>query len=744
MNKPASNTILFSLIIFCVTIQWWLALVAISAFFPPANALSQVVWPEWQHMVRPERDSFFYHFVVGFALVAQAIGVWFARHRMSDPLFGRQLLPFLGVELVWTILMLNASFKIIVYSHSPWLARYALAVLFIGSLLTKIFWPEIKQGAIALYGRVMSYVPNRRTDVLACLGLVLLLYVPDTSAVLARMWMGDYLRHFDSFMAPAWGYTKGAILNVDIMTEYGIGTPIMMSWFARLMGEFSYPHVLWFWMGGTILYFVLTFIFLRCWLKSFALALIGTLLAIKFQMFHPGVAPFVFNFPSATVMRYFWDIVFFLFLWGHLSTFKKRYLYAAAICVALQIFCMPTCGYCLGIALLAYVTALMVLDHLRVLACPQRRDMLILGGSLLMVPLTTVILLAVTQGHHLTSREFWYNMQEFHNYFLSGFGLMPIYETLQKKEILAGLMGFFIPVVYLGTFLVTAGLLFYRKLNKEDLMAPVLSLYGLALYHYYIGRSAPTSYYVVCIPYVVILCFWAKKALALLAPDRRRAVLVLMAAVVVYGLLTNHQYIAYPNMLNVSRNPIVDPLVVQPLQDGRSYFNDAASKVPEDQKIAENSLGEKDEGLKYEKDFKTDAELKAYYTKEFDFSRDAALITSLTKPSETVPLLSSFEIRILMQANRQPFFYYSPILIARPMRMRNFPNSTMYSRGHQERTLRQLEKEKPQQIFMEKIYLRAPGFTNFQDTSLAAVLNYIFTNYTPDAQGEYLVSMKRK
>ena len=44
-------------------------------------------------------------------------------------------------------------------------------------------------------------------------------------------------------------------------------------------------------------------------------------------------------------------------------------------------------------------------------------------------------------------------------------------------------------------------------------MAAILSLYGLATYHYYIGRSAPTSYYVVCIPYVFILGFWAQRGL---------------------------------------------------------------------------------------------------------------------------------------------------------------------------------------------------------------------------------------
>ena len=63
----------------------------------------------------------------------------------------------------------------------------------------------------------------------------MLLYIPDTKAVLARMFFGDQLHHFDSFLAPAWAFTKAAVLNVDIMTEYGVGIPVMMSWFTKLM-----------------------------------------------------------------------------------------------------------------------------------------------------------------------------------------------------------------------------------------------------------------------------------------------------------------------------------------------------------------------------------------------------------------------------------------------------------------------------------------------------------------------------
>jgi hypothetical protein len=737
--------VIFSFIIFCATAQVWMVLVALSGLVPPTNALSAVVWPEWQYVVRPERDALLFHCFVFLALMAQAAGIWSYRRKIIQPSFVRGVLPYFTAELLWTALMLCASFNIIVYDQRPWLAKGVFVALALGAMLSKIFWPEFKIWGEQFISKMLAWPFGVKANILAGAGLVLLLYVPDAKAVLARMFLGDQLHHFDtSYMAPAWAFTHGCVLNVDVMTEYGVGIPILMAWFARFMGGLDYTHAFMFLLWGTILYFVLCYVFLRLWLRSLGIAVAGTLLAIKFQMFHFGISPFVFTLPSATVIRYFWDIFFFLFLLGHLRSLRKRYLFAAAVCCGAQIFCMTTCGYCLTIAFMAYIASFLIVGELRKLVCKNILDYVGFISFIAVIPASLFFFLGLTQGHYLWTREFWFNMQEFNNYFLSGFGLMPMYETIQNKEVLAGFMGFFIPVVYLGTFLVTAGLVYWGKTQRDDLMAAILSLYGMAIYHYYIGRSAPTSYYVVCIPYVFILGFWINKWIANKAQQPRRSVLLCLLAAVLYALLTNHNYLAYPNMLNVSRNPIVDPMVVNPLPDGHSYFNQNVSKVTDADRVAVNSLGEKDEGIKFEKDFKTDADLKKYFDEEFDFSQDARLIASLTKPTEAVALLSGFEIRMLMQADRKQFFYYSPILVARPMRMRSFPISAMYTFDHAKRTLKQLEDARPEYLFMEKIFLEAQGFKNFKDASLVMVLNYIFEHYAPDKEGRYLVAMKRK
>ena len=55
--------------------------------------------------------------------------------------------------------------------------------------------------------------------------------------------------------------------------------------------------------------------------------------------------------------------------------------------------------------------------------------------------------------------------------------------------------------------LVVGALCFFRRVAWDNIIACVLCVYGLGLYHYYVVRSGPTSYAVVCLP-AVTLIFW--------------------------------------------------------------------------------------------------------------------------------------------------------------------------------------------------------------------------------------------
>ena len=134
--------------------------------------------------------------------------------------------------------------------------------------------------------------------------------------------------------------------------------------------------------------------------------------------------------------------------------------------------------------------------------------------SLFVIPVgTLVFFLTLTQGGHWASSQFLANMHEFIEYFISGFGLTPMSDSLMYHNFCASLIGFFIPLIYTITLVAVGSLCFMEKLNRRNLFVIVLCIYGLGIFHYYVARSAVTSYYAVGIPYVAILFFWIKAAI---------------------------------------------------------------------------------------------------------------------------------------------------------------------------------------------------------------------------------------
>jgi hypothetical protein len=287
---------------------------------------------------------------------------------------------------------------------------------------------------------------------------------------------------------------------------------------------------------------------------------------------------------------------------------------------------------------------------------------------------------------------------------------------------------------------------FLKRTDYEDILTATLCVYGLGLYHYYVTLSMWTSYYMNGLPFIFVCGWWGNVWVRRLSLENRRRALTAIVGLSAWALLTNHNFISYPNALNFSRNPMVDPLVAQPLPNNKPYFNHLFYEYPDAYKLPTNSLGETQEHFKFESDFKSDQELIAYFRRETDFSKDISLITRLTAPSDKVPILSSFEIMMLMQANRKPFFYYLPIINSRPLWMRNFVVTGMYTVDHLKKTISQLEEAKPPYIFMERILLtpNVPQAYFYDSPGLFELLNYISERYEPAENGQYLVALKRK
>jgi hypothetical protein len=684
------------------------------------------------------------------ALAGEAAALRFLAGPWGRPASRKILKSYLGLEAVLLGLLLAASYKLVIYDYSPGLAGGAFNVLLAASVLSKIFFKQVRDFILSVRA-FLTYPANAPAlrllaDTAFVVFIVLFIYVPDPHAVIARMFVGEQFHHWDLFMLPAWANLKGCISYVDVISEYGVGIPIVMGLGSRLFGGFGYENVFQLLVILTIIYYAATYIFLRSWLKSVPIVIIAMLMGLKTQMFHTGVSPFVFTYPSSTVVRNFFDVFFFLCIWRHLLGGKSLFLWAAAVLCSLAEFNLIDTGVYLIAAFYIYLFLICILPDLRGRLARNRRERLHIAGCFFFVPLLFILLLTAVAGGHVFTRMYWYNMADYIIYFLSGPGLIPYSESLHYHYFWAAAMGFAIPVVYLASILVLGLLCYWRKAHSPQVLVIVLCVYGLGLYHYYAARTAVTSYYVSGLPFIFVVCFWLQKICEGVNARMRANTLLAIMVFCWFCLWTNHQVLAYPNMFNFSRNPMVDPLVTLPFPDQRGYFNHQLLNYGPDYRLPLNSLGETDEKLVTQRDFKSNEELKAFYDKEFDFGIDARLIASLTPPDGKAAVLSSFEFRLLMQSDRKPFFYFSPFLAARPMRMRTYPLEGVFSAAYLTKTLRQFEDEKPEYIFMERIFLETNVPAAYKDDMprLLSLLDYIRSSYAPYKFGEYLVAMKRR
>jgi hypothetical protein len=422
---------------------------------------------------------------------------------------------------------------------------------------------------------------------------------------------------------------------------------------------------------------------------------------------------------------------------------QKAWLISAiSILCGLSIFYMIDTGVYLSISWIGYLL-------LRIFI---QRKQYGYGQPLLKVVAQVIIILGalfgcllLTQGTALFTGQFWINMAERTSLFLSGHGNLPVYKSLVEGRYLETIIGLIIPIFYVLVGLFMVAMVIFNQPKEKDLFVLVLVLYGLASYHYYIVRSADTSYYVVVAPMVLLLA-WGVSQIRLVDQRKFSIVSKVCLMIVLFALFTNHYFINYYNSLSIPWRSWVRPLIKEQLVDGRSFLNHHPGVWSEAVKLPLNSLGEKNEDLKTEKDFANDREFRDYFTKEFDFTQDAALIKQLTTADQPVALFSSYETRILMQADRRPFFYYFPLVDSRPMRMRMFNMTTLWTTKRLQRTLDQLNQQKPEYIFMEKIFLNktVPASYQWLYPEVIVMLTSIFQQYTPVQEGHYLVALKRK
>ncbi len=747
----ARGMLLLTAAVFLSAIQILMTLGLMERLWPlktmlPANASAEVL-----ARFRPEREMLFCQIGIFVVLAGLAGGTIFLKQRLADDNFYIRLRFFVIVEAVLVFLLVSAQYQTIIYDYRPLIARQALAVLLVLCFLHKIFASGLQRAWARVWGFLID--PANAT-VLRCLGdvcvvvwLCALIYIPDHQAAVARIFIGEQACHIDHFiMAPGWAYLNGAIPYVDVLSEYGVGIPVVLTTLAKVFGPFSYESIYQTLVWVSMLYIVLYYIFLRFCLHNFLLSAAAVLLGIKFLFFYTMSYPLVFTYPASTPARYFLDVFCFLAVTAHITSGRKIFLLLGGTVCGLALFYMTTNGVCLALAFYTYGLLLLLRPDMRQLVWRGPKDTWGLLTIVLAAPFVWFGMYMLVVGKNIFSPLFWHNMRDFLAFISGGFIAGPYWTGLYSGQAFDVAVGCLIPAVYVLTVLIVGTNYFLGRARQYDLIAVMMSVYGLGVFHHHVSMSMANNYYTMGLCYVFVLAYWIKEGIDRLARPRRLAVTLVLAAVAAYALLTNHHYTSYPNIFNFSRNPMTDQMVAEPLPDRVGYFHHKFRRYTQEDKVAFNDLGERDEELYSEADFSSDEQLKKFYRYEYDFSRDAALIDKYTTRADQVPLISSFEVKMLMQADRKPYFYYFLLLDTRPMHMRLFGIANIFTTTHLKNILDQFERTKPRYVFMERIFLthEVPQKYYYELYGLMDILDYVNAHYHVVDQGQYLVALERK
>ena len=641
--------------------------------------------------VHPKRDLFFYHVWIAAGLGLQGLLIFINRRRLGEEDLWRKFSAYMGTMAGIVVIQIFAVFKILLWGNPAWARDLFYVALGLG-IMARIFWPECQRFMKTVGTKALSQTIPRWGIFLMDAGIILILialiFAPDLKEVLARMFSYDKFYHLDSFiMSPAWAYHNGLILNKDVTSEYSLIVPIAFNGLMKFAGGFSYAHAVSMMIALSGLYYFLFYGLLRYWLGSVFLAFFAVILAIKLQFFHWGVIPLIWIYPSATPLRFLPDVFFLFFILRFTQGLRMRWLLAAAFINGIGLVWTMDVGVYMFATLLVTAAGGIYQKGSKVLGQMM--------GLVLIPWIVALSLLSIFYGSLVGSSDFWQNTFEFATLFLQGWGALSITEGLKDKQFFAFCMGFMIPVAYVGTLLYSLGMFLFRRSQPHFFMI-LVSVYGLGLYHYFIHRSGVTSYYAVVIPFILVLLFWLQALLKNCQEHWQKRIKLFLCAWAFVGLTTSYLFSYYPNCLNLS-----------------GY------------------------------DWSTE---KKFYEQQFDLSRDASLIDDLSAPQEPVALISSFETKILMQANRPPFFYYFPMMESEHMQGDKLRGIYLHTYARLQRTLNQLDAQKPLHIFIQTRLLEGPQAQGYEENNegFKQLMGYIRLHYQYEAQGQYLTALKLK
>jgi hypothetical protein len=347
--------------------------------------------------------------------------------------------------------------------------------------------------------------PARRVALLlhatVVVALGVLLYVPDYRSMAGTFLSGENFHHWHFFaIMPTYAYLSGLVPVLESYSQYGVGIPVIIGNLSRLLGDFSHAWVVWVGMTYGVFYFIALYALLWAWLHDWPWAVAGLAFAVLLQQFS-GLNPpeVLWQYPSSTILRSPLDVWVFLLLTGHVYRRSWWYVIFAGLIVSVAILWESDTGIYLAGGYAAYC-AYCWLDEVSTQGWSWARTCRYLATGA-MVPAAFLVLMWLSVGRVILTAVFWNRFLEPLRLFRSGFGMLPM-----PAPSLGNLHVFLTPGLYVFASLLTmvAALRLSPHPWRGGYLLGALGVYGLGVYHQYVGRSHPWNWFHVCIPFVIL------------------------------------------------------------------------------------------------------------------------------------------------------------------------------------------------------------------------------------------------
>jgi hypothetical protein len=638
----------------------------------------------FKHSVHPERELTYFRIFLILAFLIQAVGIWVVKKKAQE---GGLLSSFRALALVdatWLLLQLFALFKIVLFDNPLW-ARVLLCLALAASVVSKVFLSELRRLVFPRFEKLLSQDIKRPWS-----------WALDAAVVCALavvIFIPDTDKALGQMLAfGQWIEWDHYLMGPVWASAKGLALNAdyfspLGKWLPALLGKLGRLTGGISYAGTLNAVMVLTtlyYVALYAFLRIWLKNIFLALAAVTI-----AVKLQLFSFSALPV------------IWQHPQLTPLRHLLDIGVLAALWAHQQSrrerwlwTASLLSGLAM-AYMwdTGLYVTGALLVyVVCDAggRLDFFRFRKALMIsaVPLAVGVLVLL-MGHGTG--------QLFLDGWSKGVGDLPIYDVLKGRQFFPFFVGFIIPLVYGATVL---ALMFRRSKGagqNEDQWAMAVSAYGLLGYQNFAGRSEGSSYYLFAVPLVLIVCFWAKQILAQSSTTIKNTAGLAAAIVSIAGLLTGQAFLYYPGRLDLA-------------------------------------------GIDWTQQKKLMAEQLAV-------GADAQMIRRLTGPQDRVALLSSFETKILIEADRKPFFKCFPMVRSNYFAANSWGGLHLWARQQMSGLQQQLDEGAPVYIFIEKKIWNIPtmGPAVWQGTpSLMVILNYLQQRYQPVEQGDHLIVLRKK